>query len=156
MSDMVIGWSQPTVFWFLRAWMMQLSGGTSTTHADHGVFIVDDHAGMRRVLRRLVDRTPGFYVTGEAASAEEALERMADASPYLALVDINLPGMDGIELVSALTARSRVKCVVVSAYAEAERVRAALAAGARAFVSKDEPHRISTVLAEVREDRESN
>ena len=118
----------------------------------HGVFIVEDHAGMRRALRRLVERLPHFYVMGEAASAEEALASLDGQVPGVVLVDLNLPGMNGIDLIKALTERARIKCVVVSAYAESERVQAALSAGARAFVSKDQPERLSALLPVVAEE----
>ena len=101
---------------------------------------------MRRALRRLVGRVPRFYVAGEAASAEEALDRVKQCEPSLFLVDVNLPGMNGIELIAALTRRSPACCVAMSAYAGPERVRAALEAGAQAFASKDEPHELAELL----------
>ena len=122
----------------------------STTHAPYDVFIVEDHAGMRRALRRLLERAGELKVAGEAASAEAALEALRDESPDLLVVDLNLPGMSGIDLIARVRqAHPDVRCIVVSAYAEAERRRAAMDAGALGFVSKDEPHKIVPALIEV-------
>lgn len=132
--------------WVVQSLSVRESGDLGGSLHRHGVFVVEDHAGMRRALRRLVERLPNFYVTGEAASAEEALESLDGEMPALILVDLNLPGMNGIELIRRLTKKAKVKCIVVSAYAESERVRAALDAGARGFVSKDEPAKLSALL----------
>lgn len=151
MSEMVVGWHRPDfITWFMRALIAKSSERTASPHPRHGVFIVEDHPGMRSALRRMLERAPNFRVAGEAASAEEALEKFAVELPALMLVDINLPGMSGIELIARLTREHPgIRCVVVSAYAEPDRVRAAISAGARAFVSKDEPGRIATTLTEV-------
>lgn len=148
---MVIAWHRPDVItWFMQVLKMDMAGRAASAHPEHGVFIVEDHAGMRRALTRLVKREPNFRVTGEAASAEEALERVAVDLPAVMLVDINLPGMNGIELIAHVTREyPGIRCVVVSAYADSGRVSAAMSAGARAFVSKDEPHMIAKTLAEV-------
>ena len=90
-----------------------------------------------------------LHVAGEAASAEDALEQLQDGRPELLVVDLNLPGMSGIDLIMRVRdAYPGVRCIVVSAYAEAERRRAAFEAGALDFVSKDEPHKIVPALLE--------
>lgn len=120
-----------------------------TLQSKYGVMIVEDHAGMRRALRRLLERSPQLQVSGEAASAEEALDRVSAEHPDLLVVDLNLPGMSGIDLIARLRQQHpKVRCIVVSAYAEAERRRAAFDAGALGFVSKDEPHKIVATLLE--------
>ena len=145
---MTIRWYRADLGWFVHALLM--SDPVRAAAPRYGVFLVEDHAGMRRALRRLVERSAPFRVAGEAGTAEEALERITAEPPQLVLVDINLPGMSGIELIARLAKEHPyVKCVVVSAYAEPERVRAAMEAGARGFVSKDEPAKIVTTLTEV-------
>ena len=68
------------------------------------VLIVDDQAPFRRAARTVVTATPGFEVVGEAESGEEAVE-LADAlDPGLVLMDINLPGINGIEATRRITA----------------------------------------------------
>ena len=152
MTGVAIGWDGLYLDWLWRVLLARRSGGDVGVEPQHGVFIVEDHPGMRRALRRLVERAPGFTVVGEAASAEEALEKLAARAPAVVLADLNLPGMSGFELIRTLVRDKGVRCVAISAYAEADRVRAALEAGARAFVSKDEPRKLPQVLAEAMED----
>src|SRR6187549_1873064 len=65
----------------------------------HRVFVVDDHPIMREVMTAFVRAQPGLDVVGEAASGQEALDALLAAPCDLALVDVQMPGMDGIELV---------------------------------------------------------
>ena len=147
-SELVIRWYRADLGWFVGALLM--GEPVRAAAPRYGVFLVEDHAGMRRALRRLVERSAPFRFAGEAGTAEEALVRIGTEPPQLVLVDINLPGMSGIELIARLAEQHPyVKCVVVSAYAEPERVRAAMEAGARGFVSKDEPSKIIPTLTEV-------
>jgi two-component system, NarL family, invasion response regulator UvrY len=67
-----------------------------------GVLTVDDQAIFRLVAREVVAATPGFEVLGEAASGEEALIAADELDPDLVLLDVRLPGMDGIETASRL------------------------------------------------------
>jgi len=76
------------------------------------VLAVDDQAIFRRVARSLIAATPGFEQVGEAASGPEAIELAARLQPDLALVDVRMPGMDGIETARRL-ARLDPKVVVV-------------------------------------------
>lgn len=66
------------------------------------VLIVDDEAIARRRLRRMLERIPGIKVAGEAGDADEALERVGDEVPDIALLDIRMPGIDGLELAERL------------------------------------------------------
>jgi DNA-binding NarL/FixJ family response regulator len=66
------------------------------------VFAVDDQALFRGVMREVIEATPGFEMAGEAASGEEALAVVERVAPQLVLVDVRMPGMDGIELASRL------------------------------------------------------
>jgi two-component system, NarL family, invasion response regulator UvrY len=68
-----------------------------------GVLLVDDHAQFRRAARDLVEATPGFEPLGEAASGEEALRLVDDLDPALVLLDVRMPGMDGIETARSIT-----------------------------------------------------
>ena len=65
---------------------------------------VDDQAVFRSVAREVVEATPGFEPAGEAASGEEAMELVGAVHPQLALVDVRMPGMDGIETARRLSA----------------------------------------------------
>ena len=152
MSHTVVTWYRTDFQYALQAVLTGIHERTASPR--HGVFIVEDHAGMRRMLRRLVGRSSELRVVGEAASAEEALEKLAIELPKVVMVDINLPGMSGLDLIAILKQRHpEVRCVVVSAYSGLERRRAALQAGAQGFVSKDEP---SSIVAAVIEAADSN
>ena len=67
------------------------------------VLIVDDQEPFRRAMGTVVEETDGFVVVGAAASGEESLARSAELSPDLVLMDVNLPGIDGIEASRRLT-----------------------------------------------------
>ncbi len=66
------------------------------------ILIIDDEAPARDRLRRLVAAIPGCEVAGEAVSAEEALERIKELNPHVLLLDISMPGMDGMSLARVL------------------------------------------------------
>ena len=68
-----------------------------------GVLIVDDQAPFRRAARMVMAATPGFDVIGEAESGEEAVELFERLAPGLVLMDINLPGINGIEATRRIT-----------------------------------------------------
>jgi CheY-like chemotaxis protein len=76
------------------------------------VLAVDDRAVFLRATRELIASTPGFCQVGEAASGAEALELAADLHPDLVLVDVRMPGMDGVETARRLLA-SEPETVVV-------------------------------------------
>jgi two-component system, NarL family, invasion response regulator UvrY len=71
---------------------------------DVRVLTVDDQPVFRGVAREVIDATPGFELVGEAASGEEALEAVARLTPQLVLLDVRMPGLDGIEVTRRLGA----------------------------------------------------
>lgn len=75
---------------------------TDIPSSDLSVLIVDDEAVARRRLRRMLERIPGVRVVGEAADGDEALERLAESSPRLVLLDIRMPGASGLEVAERL------------------------------------------------------
>jgi DNA-binding NarL/FixJ family response regulator len=103
------------------------------------VLIVDDQAPFRRAARAVVTATPGFEVVGEAESGEEAVE-MADAlSPGLVLMDINLPGINGIEATRRITAaHPEAVVMLLSTYQSGDLPADAETCGAAAYVHKEE------------------
>ncbi len=103
------------------------------------VLLVDDHAVVRDGLAQLISREPDITVCGEASSAEEALTAVMKFQPDLAIVDISLGGVDGIELIKNLKAiRPLVALLVLSMHDEARYAERALRAGASGYVMKRE------------------
>jgi two-component system invasion response regulator UvrY len=66
------------------------------------VLTVDDQAMFRQVARDVIDATPGFESVGEAASGDEALQAVDRLAPHLVLLDVRMPGLDGIEVARRL------------------------------------------------------
>src|SRR4029077_1421339 len=82
------------------------------------VLIGDDQAPFRNAARTVVGLTPGFEVVGEASSGEEAVDLAGQLSPDLVLMDINLPGINGVEAVRRiLAARAETMAFLLSTYA---------------------------------------
>ena len=74
---------------------------------DVRVLIVDDQEPFRRAMGAVVDATDGFVVVGSATSGEESLRSAGELRPDLVLMDVNLPGIDGIEAARRLSSRPR-------------------------------------------------
>jgi CheY-like chemotaxis protein len=105
---------------------------------DVRVLAVDDQDVFRRVCSRLVDETAGFCWAGSARSGAEALERVEELDPDLALVDVRMPDMDGLETTRRLVQRRPQLVVVLVSVADSDDLPAATAAaGAVAHVPKN-------------------
>jgi DNA-binding NarL/FixJ family response regulator len=104
------------------------------------ILLVDDHPLVRDGLRARLETVPNFAVVGEADSAEQALQHVAALAVDLVLMDINLGGMNGIELTGRLSvAYPDIAVLMLSMHDKAEYVRQAIQAGARGYVLKDAP-----------------
>jgi DNA-binding NarL/FixJ family response regulator len=92
---------------------------------------------MRSGVRALVEEMPGVVVVGEAADGAEALRRMREVRPDVALVDISMPRLNGLEVVARASAEhQRVRIVILSMHADQEYVERALRAGASGYLLK--------------------
>jgi two-component system, NarL family, response regulator NreC len=101
------------------------------------ILLVDDHALMRAGLRVLLGQEAGFEVVGEAATGEEAIERVAELQPNLVLMDLSMPGMGGLEATRQITARHpEVRVLIVTVHAEEEYLLPVLEAGGSGYVMK--------------------
>jgi DNA-binding NarL/FixJ family response regulator len=101
------------------------------------VLIVDDQDAFRATARLVIEFTDGFELAGEALDGEEAVRRFGELEPDLVLMDIMMPGMDGIEATRQIVAgRPEARIIVLSTYDADEYQSRALDAGAIAFVSK--------------------
>jgi two-component system, NarL family, invasion response regulator UvrY len=103
------------------------------------VLIVDDQLPFRAVARTVIGMTAGFAVTAEAASAEEAIAQVDAHPPDLVLMDINLPGMSGIEATGRIrSAHPETAVILLSTYSEADLPNNAKDCGALAYVHKED------------------
>jgi DNA-binding NarL/FixJ family response regulator len=104
------------------------------------VLVVDDHPVVREGLMAVLEDSEDVQVVGEAGSAEEALSSVERTRPDVVLLDLELPGINGVDAIpqfSASTAHPRV--IVLTAYDTEERVLASLKAGAAGYVLKGAP-----------------
>jgi DNA-binding NarL/FixJ family response regulator len=101
------------------------------------VFLVDDHPGMRRGIADCIAEQSDLAVDGEVGNAAEALAALAKTTPDVIVVDISLPGRDGLELIKDILARRRhARVLVFSMHDESLYAERALRAGARGYVMK--------------------
>ncbi|MEV4010286.1 response regulator transcription factor [Nonomuraea angiospora] len=102
------------------------------------VLLVDDQELMRQGLRKMLEIEDGIEVAGEAADGEEALLVTAACHPDVALVDARMPRMNGVELISHLSARHPgVAAIVLSTFDEDDYIFGALRGGAVGYLLKD-------------------
>jgi DNA-binding NarL/FixJ family response regulator len=99
------------------------------------VLVVDDQEPFRSAMRAVVEETAGFAVAGSATTGEEALALTAELRPDLVLMDVNLPGIDGIEATRRLTAAPGGPVVVLLSTYDEDRFDLA-GCGATAYVAK--------------------
>jgi DNA-binding NarL/FixJ family response regulator len=103
------------------------------------VLVVDDQPPFRMAAKTVVRVTPGFEVVGEAESGEDAVAQVDALHPALVLMDINMPGINGIEASRRIHAAHPDVCVVLlSTYTADDLPADALASGAAAYINKDE------------------
>jgi DNA-binding NarL/FixJ family response regulator len=105
---------------------------------DIRVLLADDHDVVRRGLTALLDGASGFAVVGAASDGEEAVTLAAAHEPDVVLMDLSMPGVDGIEATRRLmAARPDARVVVLTSFADRERILDALDAGAVGYLLKD-------------------
>lgn len=102
------------------------------------VLLVDDHALVRQGVRAFLETEPDIVVVAEAASGEEAVRLAAEHAPDVALMDLVMPGLDGVEATRRLTRASpRTRVIMLTSYHEDEHIVPALRAGALSYLLKD-------------------
>ncbi len=111
--------------------------------------MVDDHPILRKGLSLLINQESDLVVQGEAEDARKALEMIEKLKPDLVIVDISLPGVDGLELLKNIRLRhAELPALVVSMHDEALFAERALRAGARGYIMKQEA--VEKVLVAIR------
>jgi DNA-binding NarL/FixJ family response regulator len=114
------------------------------------IVIVDDHPLFRKGLEQLIHSEDGFAVCGEANNAPEAMDVIRKLNPDLAIVDLSLPGANGIELIKNIRAEfSKLPILVLSMHDESLYALRALRAGAEGYVMKHEA--MTNVIQAIRE-----
>lgn len=104
-----------------------------------GVVIVDDQAPFRSVARTLVGMIRGWRVLGESESGEDGVAQVDALRPSVVLMDINLPGINGVEATRRILAdHPEVAVVLVSTYAAEDLPADALSCGAAGYIRKDD------------------
>jgi len=102
------------------------------------VLIADDHVFYREGVRALLGNVPEIEVIGEAGSGEETLAKAQDLQPDVILMDLNMPGMNGIETTRRIHAtQPKVGVLVITMFDDDNSVFAAMRAGARGYLLKD-------------------
>lgn len=101
------------------------------------ILVVDDHPVVREGLVAVIEDEPDFQVVGAAGSAEEALDLAGRLRPDVVLLDLELPGQDGVAAIPGLTAAGpETRVVIFTAYDTDERVLGAIRTGARGYLLK--------------------
>ena len=102
------------------------------------VLIVDDHGIVRKGIRALLSEADGFEVVGEAGNGQEAVLRAEESSPDVILMDLLMPGMDGIEATRQIASRQPgARILVLTSFAADNKVFPAIKAGALGYLLKD-------------------
>ena len=102
------------------------------------LLLVDDHAVVRLGLRSYFSTTPDIEVIGEAANGAEAIARAQELSPDVVLMDLLMPGMDGVEATRQIKAiKPNMQIIVLTSYHEDENIFPAIRAGALSYLLKD-------------------
>jgi DNA-binding NarL/FixJ family response regulator len=102
------------------------------------VLIVDDHPLLRRGLRDVICESPRFNIVGEAADGEEAMRLLMTLKPDIAIIDIDMPKLNGLETIRTVRQRSfSVSSVILTMYNEEDMFNAAMDLGAKAYVLKE-------------------
>lgn len=101
------------------------------------VLLADDHSVVRDGLRRLVEGAGDMEVVAEAADGREAIRKARETAPDVAVVDISMPGLDGLEVISQLlSGNPKVPVLVLTMHEEEQYVVRAIGAGAMGYITK--------------------
>ncbi len=104
------------------------------------ILVADDHPVVRDGLVAVLSTQPDFAVAGEAGSGAEAVRKAADLQPDLVLLDLEMPGMDGVEALEQMRAHDpNVRVIVFTAFDSDDRILAAVQAGAQGYILKGAP-----------------
>ena len=103
------------------------------------ILLADDHAVIRSGLRLVLEREPGFRVVAEAADGKDAIRLAAELSPDVAVLDVAMPNLNGIEAARQITVAERTSVIMLSMHSDEGYVLRALNVGARGYLLKESP-----------------
>ena len=117
------------------------------------VLLADDHSIVRAGLRRIVEESGDMVVIAEAADGREAIAQIEDNRPDVAVIDISMPGLDGLEVISRLNRRyPDLPILVLTMHEEGQYVVRAVEAGAKGYVTKQSaPEQLVAAIRKVLE-----
>lgn len=115
------------------------------------VLITDDHAMFRAGLKHIIDEEFDMLVAGEAANGQEVMSKILDKDYDVVVLDINMPGRDGIEVLSEIKAvKPNIAVLVLSMYSEEQFAIRALREGASGYLTKESaPDELTSAIREV-------
>jgi DNA-binding NarL/FixJ family response regulator len=115
------------------------------------VLLADDHSIVREGLRRIVEESGDMEVIAEAADGRGAIRQVEAAMPDVAVVDISMPGIDGLEVVSRLkSAHPELPVLILTMHEEAQYIVRAIEAGAMGYLTKQSaPEQLVTAIRKV-------
>jgi CheY-like chemotaxis protein len=120
------------------------------TQGDVGILLVDNHAGVRQGLRMFLQLEPAAAVIGEASTGAEALALAGNLKPDVVIMDVEMVGMDGIEVTALLVAMlPQVAVIILTMHGTPDKHARALAAGARVIVEKSRPEELGVAFRQV-------
>jgi DNA-binding NarL/FixJ family response regulator len=106
--------------------------------ADLNILLADDHRMVAHGVRKILEEQPDWHVVAEAADGRDAVRLAADLKPDVAVIDVSMPHLNGVEATAQMTERvPGVKVLMLSMYSDDAIVGRALRAGARGYVLKD-------------------
>jgi DNA-binding NarL/FixJ family response regulator len=121
--------------------LANVSSTSKTTLRPIGVCLVEDHAGTRETLEYILREAPGIRFLRSYANGEEAMRKLPGDNPDVALIDINLPGISGIECVARLkTMKPDLSLLILTTHAESDLIFESLRAGASGYLLKNQAH----------------
>lgn len=107
----------------------------------HRIFLVEDHTLLRAGLRALLSLDPDLEIVGEAGNGRDAIRAIAALEPHLVLMDLSMPGMNGIEAMRDIKRRNPdTRVLVVTMHKTDEYIHESLRAGADGYILKDASH----------------
>ena len=119
------------------------------------IILADDHALVRTGLKRLIDDVDGLAIIGEAENGRDAVQRVKELNPDVAILDINMPELNGIQATEILRRDyPELKIIIISMHSDELFPQRLLKAGANAYLTKDsEIQEITHAIHEVMEER---